>query len=441
MLKKFIPNALRANREIYSSICLILDFDVFIIFASLVLLPVFHFIGFEIGLWFAGFALLASSIFPFVIKFTADEVIIANYFALCTVITCLGLIWFSGGIHSAFLFLFLSIPPISYIYMKRKHAFAWSCLVAILFSLLAIAEWQSLVPKSALSDNAHSISLFLSFSFVTTFFVFMVKNYRRTFYIMNQKLKKKNAKINATNLELERFAAIASHDLKNPVRNISSFIALLRKRHGDALDEQGIEFTNIIERNADQAWRLIEDILEYSKTTSPEIKKERIELDSLLSGVRMQLLQGDQYNQAKITVDPMPVIHGDETKVLQIFQNLVENGLKYNRSDVPEVCVRYYQRNKNHHFEIVDNGIGIEAQHLSKVFEMFKRLHNQSEFEGTGIGLAICHKVINQMGGNISLISMPGRGSTFRIELPGNELDEAPKSNVHRTSEVFSYTS
>jgi len=415
------------DREVFTSTRMILIINLFILPTSLVLIPTFYWLGFKPGAMIVGFASLCSLFFPYIVKSIEDSRIIGNFFAICSVLTFTALSIFSGGTDSPFLVWFLTIPPIGFLYLKKEHAIAWCAVVALSVLLIAVAQEVDILPVSTLPKEANAIISLFSLTLITYLFVIVVMNFRKTFLKMNRRLSSTNEKLLNSNLELERFAAIASHDLKNPVRNISSFIQLLKNMHGDNIPEQGHEFIDIIDRNAKQAWQLIDDILAYSQASQPEVRLESVDLNSTLSMIQRQLLENETYVKASVKIDCLPVIMGDATRLTQVFTNIIENGLKYNRSEKPEIIVRYHKRKGSHHFEISDNGIGIDSKHIGQVFEMFKRLHGQQEFKGTGIGLAICHKAIQLMGGSIDVISMVGRGSTFRVELPIQEGDHMPK--------------
>lgn len=423
MIQWFITDKLKQSRDLYISTKLILTINFFILPTAILLIPLFYYLGFQEGAIIAISAAVASAFFPFLVKFCPKPVVISNFFAACSYLVFASLMIFSGGASSPFLFWFCSIPPIGFLYLKKNHALTWLILVMATVLFIFGAGWVGVLPETAIPPKANSIIILFSFMLLTTLFTIVVYNFRLAFSKMNKRLRKTNEQLQTSNLDLERFAAVASHDLKGPVRNITSFVELLKKMHKDTLPPQGLEFIDIIDRNAKQAWQLIEDILEYSKATAKTDRREMVDMNVMVSHIERQLLENPTYAHAAIKVDRLPVIMGDETRLSQVFTNLIENGIKYNRSEQPQIGIRYHKRNNSHNFEIIDNGIGIDAKHVSRVFEMFKRLHNQAEFKGTGVGLAICQKVIDQMGGAIKLISIVGRGSTFRIDLPIHKED------------------
>ncbi|MHC1727802.1 MAG: ATP-binding protein [Syntrophobacteraceae bacterium] len=237
--------------------------------------------------------------------------------------------------------------------------------------------------------------------------------------------KKAEAELTATisrleliNLELQEFAFIASHDLQEPLRKIQTFADILRKKCSANLDENGISYLSRMEQSAARMRRLIHDLLQFSRVaTKPEPYKP-VNLDELLQDV-LQVFEHSLEKGAVVRISDLPVIDAEESQMKQLFQNLLGNALKYRKKDVPPEIRIYCTKEKNNRCRIVieDNGIGFEQEYALKIFAPFQRLHVR-EYEGTGMGLAICRKIVERHGGDITAASQPGVGSTFIINLP-----------------------
>jgi signal transduction histidine kinase len=235
----------------------------------------------------------------------------------------------------------------------------------------------------------------------------------------NEDLLNSNKQLEQSNNELERFAYIASHDLKSPLRNIISFLNLIQRKLRGYEDNDLHEYLRFATENAKQMHVLIQDVLEFSKVDAePLIKKERINLNESMMLVVQNLQETMKETNAEIIVEQMPVVHANSVHMLQLMQNLIGNGIKYNKNHFPKVEVSHNQVNGHHIFAIKDNGIGISKEYHDQIFEMFKRLHTRDEYKGTGIGLAICKKIVNSFGGRIWLDSEENNGTTFYFTLP-----------------------
>jgi PAS domain S-box-containing protein len=221
-----------------------------------------------------------------------------------------------------------------------------------------------------------------------------------------------------SNEELGQFAYIASHDLQEPLRMVASYTQLLSKRYKGKLDSDADEFIAFAVDGASRMQRLIQDLLMYSRvgTKGKDLLSTSSE-DALLRALAN--LRGIvEESGALITHDFLPQVVADETQLVQLFQNLIGNAIKYQRSGIPRVHVSAVKSGgKKWTFSVKDNGIGIESQYFERIFGMFQRLHKREEFAGTGIGLAICKKIVERHGGNISVESQPEEGSTFRFAL------------------------
>lgn len=228
-----------------------------------------------------------------------------------------------------------------------------------------------------------------------------------------------NRDLSQSNEELERFAYIASHDLKEPVRNIISFTELLEKEIGDDKNERVKSFMNIIHQNSQHMFSLIRDTLEFSKIESENNIVESVDLNKTIKDIETTISTTIQKEKAILKIKrPLPVLNANKTQLYIVFKNLIENGIKYNESENPTILIDHIKKEKEYIFSIKDNGIGIDATHYDRIFEMYKRLKMKEGLEGTGLGLATCKKIIQQLGGNIWIESNQGEGSTFKFTLP-----------------------
>jgi PAS domain S-box-containing protein len=221
-----------------------------------------------------------------------------------------------------------------------------------------------------------------------------------------------------SNSELQQFAYVASHDLQEPLRMIGSYTQLLERRYGDKLDADAREFMGFIVEGATRMKQLIEDLLAYSRvgTRGKELRPVRAQgaLDRALVNLRASL----EASGAQITHDPLPEVSADDTQLTQLFQNLIGNAIKFRKPDVPvRVHVGLQDAGDEWRFSVSDNGIGIEPQYFERIFMVFQRLHTRDEYPGTGIGLAICKKVVDRHRGRIWVESAYGEGSTFIFTL------------------------
>jgi PAS domain S-box-containing protein len=225
-------------------------------------------------------------------------------------------------------------------------------------------------------------------------------------------LTKTNTELNHSNHELEQFAYMASHDLQEPLRMIGAFAGLLERKIGDTLDEEGKEFFFYLTDGAKRMQELINDLLQFSRISTQVRPFTKTDLNEVLARTVDTLQIQIKERRARITHDRLPVIWCDEIQYERVFQNLIVNAIKYCIKE-PHIHISATQKNKCWLISVHDNGIGIAPQFREKIFGLFQRLHRRDEYSGTGIGLAICKKIIEKHGGKIWVESEAGRGSTF----------------------------
>lgn len=230
-------------------------------------------------------------------------------------------------------------------------------------------------------------------------------------------LLKSNQELARSNAELEQFAYVASHDLQAPLATIASYAQLLEKRYKDQLDSQASKFIGNIVHGCTRMQTLIDDLLEYSRVGRSQKPFQIIDCNHVIQQVIANLQGAIRNNQAVVTYTELPAVMGDISQLVQLFQNLVSNAIKYRQDESPTVYINAYKQENNWLFSISDNGIGIASQYQERIFQIFQRLHTQKEYSGTGIGLAICQKIVERHGGSIWVDSEPGQGSTFHFTL------------------------
>jgi PAS domain S-box-containing protein len=221
-----------------------------------------------------------------------------------------------------------------------------------------------------------------------------------------------------SNAELAQFAYVASHDLQEPLRMVSSYTQLLARRYGDKLDGDAREFMAYVVDGAARMKQLIEDLLAYSRVGTRGREFKPVSVEAPLRRAIMNLKSAIDEAGASVSFDAMPTLEADEMQLAQLFQNLIGNALKFRSASVPRIHVVSSEKPDEWEFAVTDNGIGIEKEYFERIFMVFQRLHNKGEYPGTGIGLAICKKVVERHGGRIWVESEPGAGSSFRFTLP-----------------------
>ena len=233
-----------------------------------------------------------------------------------------------------------------------------------------------------------------------------------------EELLKSNIELKRSNEELERFAYVSSHDLQEPLRMVTLYSQLLERRYKNRLDDDADDFIEYIVENAKRMKQLIDDLLEYSRVSSQTKQYENVNIEKILDNVLKNLSISIIENNVRVTYESLPNILADKNQMLQVFQNLITNAIKFRGDKSPEVNISAYKNQNEWIFSVSDNGIGIKPEHQKQIFAVFKRLHTKEEYPGSGIGLSITQKIIKQHGGQIWVESESGKGSIFYFSIP-----------------------
>lgn len=235
----------------------------------------------------------------------------------------------------------------------------------------------------------------------------------------------RTANLTRSNQDLQQFAYVASHDLQEPLRMIASYLQLLERRYASNLDDQAREFIAFAVDGANRMKQLILDLLQYSRVDSRSGTPVAVESAMAVKEARQSLAAAIKETNAEIIAEDLPSITGDPVQIRQLFQNLIGNAIKFRAGQPPRIIIRADRQGDNWRFSVTDNGIGIEPRYAERIFEVFQRLHTREQYAGTGIGLAICKKIVERHGGRIWVEPAPDSGSSFVFTVPDKEKPSA----------------
>lgn len=234
----------------------------------------------------------------------------------------------------------------------------------------------------------------------------------------NTELEQRAQALAGSNAELQKFAYVASHDLQEPLRTITSYSQLIQKRYGGKLDEKADRYLNFVSDAAIRMQQLIEDLLSYSRVSTEERALQRTDCAQILAQVLANLDAAIVQSKALVTWDPMPTLNAEPSQLVELFQNLISNAIKFQGTEQQRVHIGATREGEEWVFCVRDNGIGIDPQYSERIFIIFQRLHTREQYRGTGIGLAICKRIIERHNGRIWLESAPMKGAAFFFTLP-----------------------
>jgi PAS domain S-box-containing protein len=236
---------------------------------------------------------------------------------------------------------------------------------------------------------------------------------------LNDELQDYTQKLEQSNQELEQFAYIASHDLQEPLRMVSSFMTQLKNKYEGQLDDKAQTYINFAVDGAQRMRQIIIDLLEYSRAGTQKVELQKLDLNNEIAEVLSLLHSSIHKKNIDLEIDELPEINYSKTAIRQLFHNLIGNAIKYSKKGgKPKIEIRFKEFKEQYQFKISDNGIGIDSKYHEKIFLIFQRLHSKSEYSGTGLGLAICKKIVEKYGGNIWVESQFGKGSNFYFTIP-----------------------
>jgi len=237
---------------------------------------------------------------------------------------------------------------------------------------------------------------------------------------LNKKLEQRSQDLIRINEELEKFAYVASHDMQEPLRTIISYIQLLQSKYKDKLDDEGNEFMDFVVEASLRMRNIIIDLLQYSRINRNESVLEPVDTNKVLKEVLENMDNSIRDSNATIHVEDLPIIKANYSQMIQLFQNLISNAIKFKSDKAPQINISAKTTKNDYLFSVQDNGIGIEQKYSDKIFQIFQRLHSMKQYPGTGIGLAICLKIIQRHEGKIWMESEPDKGTTFFFTIKKN---------------------
>ena len=247
---------------------------------------------------------------------------------------------------------------------------------------------------------------------------------------LERTVKERTAELERSNAELAQFAYVASHDLREPLRMVSCYVQMIERRYKDQLDEDGHKFIGFAVDGSARMRRLIDDLLEFSRVGTRSKEFVEVDIEEILEAVKMNLKIAIEESDAVVVCGDLPKVMGDPTQLTQLCQNLIANAIKFRGERKPRVEMKAELEDGRWRFSISDNGIGIKDNHRKRIFQIFQRLHKRDEYEGSGIGLAVCKKIVERHGGDIEVDSVPGEGSTFSFTLLASDSGGDPAKKM-----------
>jgi len=346
------------------------------------------------------------------------------------------LLYFLGSYGPGLLYL-MSVTVFSALIFKKSIAYLSVAINILICFFFGIAIYFNKLSAPILTQHsigswvAVTSNLILLSLIITALLPTILKGLQRTIeederlrmllHMEQRKLEKTLSTVNIKNKELEEFAYMTSHDLQEPLRAVGGFLRRLEKNHKSQLDDQAQHYVYMAKDGAERMKKTIADLLEYSITGKKTNTIEPINTNAVLEGYVKQNQELLTEKNAGLLWNDLPVIEADRTSIGQLFQNLISNALKYQKKgEKPAIFITHQETKKYWQFAFSDNGIGIRKSDLDKVFIVFRRLHDKSEYPGSGIGLAICKKIVENHKGQIWVESEPGKGSTFYFTISKN---------------------
>jgi signal transduction histidine kinase len=388
-------------------------------------------------------AILLAPVVIFIFKKTGNFLIAGNVLAAVPFFILLFTISETGGLFSDNLLWLMISPLIAILFTNRISGFIW--LTAIVGYTIYLFQTGQDSPAYFISKIQEAGTLYYVISYAGLFALVVsivllfgtgqsmiikaldekqveLKKQKAELAEQKESLQKAQIQLKAINEELEQFAYAASHDLKEPLRMIKMYTQFIEKRLQGQLDSSTQEYIDFVTGGVTRMERLLTDLLDYSRLGRSNRKAKDTDLNDILLAVINNMMASMQENDAAIVSNELPVIKSTSTEMIQLFQNLISNSIKFRQQNVnPVIEIKHEMEGQDHHFYFMDNGIGIPKEACDRVFNIFERLHSKSDYEGTGIGLATCKKIVDNMGGKIWVEPGKNKGTTFQIIIPKNE--------------------
>lgn len=347
-----------------------------------------------------------------------------------------GVLWLTVASDALIALSYYAIPVILFLFIKKKKGlpFAWMFFLFCVFILLcgtthALDIWTVWDPAYRLLGLVKAATALVSIATAVLLIPLIPKALAlrspAELEAKNQELQKEIVErermkkmLDQSNKELQQFAYVASHDLQEPLRMVSSYVQLLQKKYKGQLGADADEYIEFASDGARRMSVLINDLLAYSRLGSQAKEFIRVDCENIFRNSVQNLQSAIEESGAAITRAPLPHVMGDDVQLERLFQNLIGNALKYRGKEAPRIHVSAEMKQGEWIFSVRDNGIGIAPKDFDRVFVIFQRLHARHEYSGTGIGLAVCKKIVERHGGRIWVESEPGKGATFYFTMP-----------------------
>ncbi len=357
----------------------------------------------------------------------------------------------TGGLYSDNLLWMVLVPIVAFLFTSRRWGMIWSVTVLSLLTALFVLELDADVSYRYRSFNLGPDYYFVSYLglFAGLFGIILLfvrgnddilmslrqksaalRAQKRHAESQNEKLRTQERELTQSNRDLELFAYVASHDLKEPLRMVNAYTEVLQRKLGPTLSLKDQEYMGYVREGAQRMQVMLDDLLAYSKLGKERGEESAVDLNRTLTMVNENLKVRLEESGGEILWEELPTLRGKSTHYLQVFQNLIANSLKFHREGVPprvRLTTRHDKKAETYIIAVEDNGIGMREQDLDSIFGVFQRLHRSDKFEGSGIGLATVQRIIERLGGKIVVTSVLGEGSTFQIHLPEQVLVRSSK--------------
>ncbi|NHJ24589.1 MAG: GHKL domain-containing protein [Candidatus Lokiarchaeota archaeon] len=344
-----------------------------------------------------------------------DERIRVFIIIILIIISCILIYYFEIVLGTTLLIaLFFYLPSILACIWWNKKGITVPCFLSVILIIFHLIQDPNIFSPVTINNLLRAFSLII----VGTVVALLSEQLSNREYELNDIIED----LKRSNEDLQQFAYVASHDLQEPLRAITSFSQLLEEKYQDKIDKDGKEFLYFITDGAKKMNNLIKDLLLYSRITTHAQPPTPNNLEIILKDALFNLHEAIKESGATITYDKLPILTVDKTQFLQLFQNFVSNAIKFRREEPPKIHIRAELVNNEWLFSIKDNGIGIESKYFDRLYNIFYRLHTKEEYPGTGIGLPICKKIVQRYGGKVWVESELGKGSTFYFTIPIKKL-------------------